>query len=267
MSQFEIAAARKPNFFVKHGRIIGALMMREMVTRFGRDGLGFLWLIIEPLAFCVGVMIMWSLTKPPYEHGVRLAPFVMSGYMAIVLIRHQISLSASALQSNIGLLHHRAVAPLHIFLARNFLEVAGGTCAFIVVYAALLAMGEVDLPHDYLLLYGGWALLAWMGMGFALLISGLSMRFEAIERVVPLMTYLLIPLSGAFSMVAWLPYSYRDAFLYIPFPNAIEMIRAAIFGEFVETHYRLAYGIASGTVLNILGILLISGARDRIDVE
>lgn len=242
-------------------------MMREMTTRFGRDGIGFLWLIVEPLAFCVGVMILWTLTKPAYEHGVRLAPFVMTGYMSLVMIRHQIGLSASALQSNIGLLHHRDVAPLHILLARNLLEIAGATCAFIVVYVALLGMGQVSLPHNYLLLYFGWFLLAWMGMGFALFLAGLAMRFEAIERIVPLLTYLLIPLSGVFVMVAWMPYSYREAYLYVPFPNAIEMIRAAVFGEFVETHYRVGYGLASGTVMNILGMLLIAGARDRIDVE
>lgn len=255
------------NFFSKHGRILGALMMREMTTRFGRDGIGFLWLIVEPLAFCVGVMILWTLTKPSYEHGVRVAPFVMTGYMALVMIRHQVGLSAAALQSNIGLLHHRNVAPLHILLSRNLLEIAGATCAFIVVYVALLALGQVDLPENYLLLYAGWFLLAWMGMGFALFLAGLAMRFEAVERIVPLLTYLLIPLSGVFVMVDWLPYQYREAYLYVPFPNAIEMIRSAVFGEFVKTHYHVWYGVASGTLMNILGMLLIAGARDRIDVE
>ena len=251
----------------KHGRILGALMMREMTTRFGRDGIGFLWLIVEPLAFCVGVMLLWTFTKPSYEHGIRVAPFVMTGYMALVLIRHQVGLSATALQANIGMLHHRQIAPLHILLARNLLEIAGATGAFIVVYIALLALGQVDLPENYILLYAGWFLLAWMGMGFALLLAGLAMRFEAVERIVPLLTYLLIPLSGVFVMVAWLPYQYRELYLLVPFPNAIEMIRSAVFGEFVETHFHIAYGVATGTIMNIVGMLLIAGARDRIDVE
>lgn len=254
-------------FFSRQSRIVGALMVREMTTRFGREGLGFLWLIIEPLAFCVGVMLLWTLTKPDYEHGVRLAPFVMTGYMALVLLRHQIGTSSSALQSNIGLLHHRHVAPLHIFLSRNLLEIAGATIAFIVVYIALLGLGEVDLPRDYLLLYAGWFLLAWMGMGFALVMAGLAMRFDVIERLVPLLTYLLIPLSGVFLMVDWLPAQYQAAYLLVPFPNAIEMIRAAVFGEFIPTHYDAVYALAAGTTFNIVGMLLIAGARDRIEVE
>jgi hypothetical protein len=41
--------------------------MREMTTRYGREGLGFLWVVGEPLLFCFGVIIMWTLVKPAYE--------------------------------------------------------------------------------------------------------------------------------------------------------------------------------------------------------
>lgn len=251
----------------RQSRIIGALLMREMNTRFGREGIGFLWLIAEPLAFCLGVMLLWTFTKPAYEHGVRVAPFVMTGYMSLILLRHQIGLSAGALQANIGLLHHRQIAPLHIYLSRNLLEIAGATVAFIAVYVVLLALGQVKLPHNPLLLYAGWLLLAWIGMGFALILAGLSMRYEAMERLVPLIGYLLIPVSGAFFMVSWLPPHIQSLYLYVPFPTPIEMIRAAIFGEFVETHYRALYALAVGTVFNITGMLLVASSRDRIDVE
>lgn len=254
-------------FFHRQSRILGALLMREMNTRFGREGIGFLWLIAEPMAFCLGVMILWTLTKPPYEHGVRIAPFVMTGYMSLILLRHQIALSSAALQANIGLLHHRQIAPLHIYLSRNLLEVAGATVAFIVVYIVLLALGQVSLPHDPLLLYSGWLLLAWIGMGFALILAGLGMRYEVMERLVPLIGYLLIPISGAFFMVSWLPPHVQSLYLYVPFPHPIEMIRAATFGEFVETHYNALYALALGTIFNIIGMLLVASSRDRIDVE
>lgn len=254
-------------FVSRQSRILGALLMREMTTRFGREGIGFLWLVAEPLAFCFGVMLLWTLTKPAYEHGIRVAPFVMTGYMSLILLRHQIGLSANALQANVGLLHHRSIAPLHIYISRNLLEIAGATVAFIIVYVVLMAVGQVGLPHDYLLLYSGWALLAWIGMGFALVLAGLAMRFEFMERLVPLIGYILIPVSGVFFMVAWLPARYQEPYLYVPFPHAVEMIRAAIFGEFVETHYHPLYALAIGTLFNIIGMLLIAGARDKIDVE
>ena len=42
----------------RHARLLWALMMRELSTRYGRDNLGFLWLIGEPLLFTFGVLIM-----------------------------------------------------------------------------------------------------------------------------------------------------------------------------------------------------------------
>ncbi len=254
-------------FLAKHSRIVGALFIREMNTRYGREGLGFVWLIAEPLIFCFGVLILWTVTKPSYEHGVRLAPFVMTGYMSLILCRHFINAANNALQGNIGLLHHRQVSPMHIFISRALLEFMGATAAFIVVYIVLLALRQVDLPHDILMIYGGWLVLAVVGQGFALILAGLAMRFEMFERLVPVISYLLIPISGSFFMVEWLPPPYREMFLYVPFPHGIEMMRAGVFGEFVKTHYHPGYALFVGGLMNIVGLLLISSARDRIDVD
>ena len=68
-------------------------------------------------------------------------------------------------------------------------------------------------------------------------------------------------------MAAWGPPAWRDAYLLIPLPHAVEMIRAGVFGPFVETHYDGFYAFGWGLVLNLLGLLLIAGARDRIEAE
>lgn len=248
-------------------RIVSALVMREMTTRFGRQGLGFAWIIGEPLLFCFGVLILWTATKPAYEHGIRLAPFVMTGYMSLILMRHFIALLSSALQANLGLMYHRQIAPLHLFFSRILLELGGATGAFVVVYGILLALNQVSLPHDYLLLYCGWLLLAWNAMGFALLLAGLVMRYELLERLVPLISYTMIPVSGAFYMVSWLPSNVREVVMYIPFIHGIEMVRGGVFGEFVATYYNVPYALFVGAIMNIAGLLTISASRDRVEVE
>ena len=255
------------SFVARHSRIIFALFHREMVTRFGREGLGFLWVIGEPLIFCIGVLIMWSVLKPEYEHGIRLGPFVMTGYMCLLLMRHQISLSIFALISNIGLLHHRQIKVLHLYIARNLIEFVGATAAFMIVYIALFFMGQVDLPANWLLLYEGWLLVGLLGMGTGLILSGLALRYDFVERFVQVLTYMLVPVSGAFLMVEWLPAHAREPFLLIPYPNAIEMVRAGVLGEFVATHYNTAYAFMCAGVMNFFGMILIANARSHVDVE
>lgn len=251
----------------KQCRIIGALLMREMATRYGRTGLGFAWVVAEPLAFCFGVMILWGVTKPAYEHGVRLSPFVMTGYMSLVIIRHLIGLMASAIQSNTGLLYHRQIKPVHILFSRALLEVGGGTIAYFIVYVVLLAIGQVSLPNDYLLLYAGWFTLIFNAIGVALIIAGLAMIFEAFERLTSLISYAIIPISGAFFMVGWLPPGAREIFLKIPLVHGIEMMRSSVFGENVATYYDAPYAIAWAASMIIAGLLLIAYGRDRIDSE
>ena len=251
----------------RQARTILSLVMREIITRFGREGLGFAWLVAEPLAFCFGVMVLWSFTKPAYEHGIRLAPFVMTAYMSLILIRHLIGYLAGALQGNMGLLYHRQIGPLHIFSARILLEFAGATIAYAIVYVFLLAVGQVNLPSNYLLLYFGWFLLAFISSGFALILTGLAMRFDVMERLIGLIGYLILPLSGVFTMVAWLPDGFRKVLLILPFVHPVEMMRSAVFGEFVKTYYDIPYALAFGAVFNIVGLLLLSSARHLIETE
>jgi capsular polysaccharide transport system permease protein len=251
----------------KHIRILNALMMRELVTRYGREGLGFLWLIAEPLVFCFGVMGLWSVMKPEYEHGVRLAPFIMTGYMTILLFRHMVQVGSGAMQANIGLMHHRSVRPLHIYLSRMMLEIVGGAMAFAVVYLVLLALGSVSPPHDYLKLYSGYLLMGWLSMGFAITVSSLAIRFEVIERILPVSMYLLVPLSGAFVMVDWIPTAYQSLYLLNPLPHTIEMVRDGVFGEFVQTHYNPLYPFYWGVILNVSGMLLLNQTQRYLEVD
>lgn len=253
--------------FVSHARITGALMMRETMTRYGREGLGFLWLVGEPLVFCAGVITMWSILKPAYEHGIRVGAFVMTGYMCLVLMRHTISYSLNAVQANIGLLYHRRVTIIHIMASRMLLELCGSTLAFVVVYSALYAFGWVSIPHDMGLVYLGWLSLFWFSCGLGLTLSALSSEFELVERIVGVFMYLLIPLSGVFMMVDWIPAGYRDLYLLVPIPHSVEMVRAGVFGEFVTTHFTVWYPWAWGAALVAIGLLLFARARKHIHVD
>ena len=147
------------------------------------------------------------------------------------------------------------------------MEFGGGTAAFIVVYVVLLALGQVELPKDWLLLYSGWLMVGWVGFGLSLTLAALSLRFELMERLVPVLTYAMVPLSGAFFMVSWLPERYREPFLLIPLPHGIEMIRGGVFGEFVPTYYHPIYAISFGAVLIGAGLLLLADAKNRVVLD
>src|SRR5437879_12100270 len=69
-------------------RVLGALFMREIQIRWGRRNLGFAWLFAEPLVFAFPVLLMWSMMRSPFEHGLPLMPFIWSGYLPLLMFRH-----------------------------------------------------------------------------------------------------------------------------------------------------------------------------------
>ena len=250
-----------------HGSIIWALLLRELATRYGRNNLGFLWIVAEPLLFCAAVLALWTAIKPPYEHGIAIVPFVVTGYMPIILVRHMITHALTCIRSNASLLYHRQVTLIHLFVARMALEFIGVSLAFFAVSAILFAFGLMEAPRDLALLYAGWCVLAWLSFGLALMMGAIAEMVPVVERVVAALTYVLVPLSGTFYMVAWLPPAYRAGVLKLPFIHPIEMIRGGYFGGGVQVFYNLGYVCLWAAGFTFAGLLLLRFVRDRIEIE
>jgi capsular polysaccharide transport system permease protein len=167
---------------------------------------------------------------------------------------------------NAELLYHRQISILHLFFGRCIVEVIGVTFAFIVIVSILIPFGLMDMPQNLILLYTGWFLLALMSLGMAILFGSLFEFFEPLERFVSIITYLMVPLSGAFYMVAWIPEPYRDYVLLIPFVNTTEMIRGGYLGDKVHSYYSIPYAFAWAGGFMIVGLFLSTFVRDRVEM-
>ena len=88
-------------------RIISALVVRETYTRFGRENIGFAWIIVEPGMFCVAVVILWSFIQHSQHAEVPIVPFLLTGYMPLLLFRHLGGRLLRCMQANAALLYHR----------------------------------------------------------------------------------------------------------------------------------------------------------------
>lgn len=253
--------------FATQRRIIHALMLREMMTRFGRENLGFFWLMGEPLILSVMVMLGWTVMKGSRDHDVGVIPFVLTGYAMLTLWRHINARSVHCFRQNAGLLFHRNVHPLDTLISRVLLETGGGALSFIVAYVPLRLFEIVPEIHDYLVLIGAWILLACFAFGFAMILAALSEMNELVERFIQPVMYVTIPLTGAFYLVEWLPAIGQRVALYSPLVHANEMFRAGLFGPEIATHWDASFLGASALVVNSIGIALVLAARKHLKVD
>ncbi|HEY2051893.1 MAG TPA: ABC transporter permease [Caulobacteraceae bacterium] len=258
------------DYFDKHRRILWALLMRELSTRYGRDNIGYLWVIVEHMCFAGGVAILWLVIRPPYEHGVKVLPFVITGYLPLILMRQTMTFAVTGVKVNSDLLYHRMITPLHIMLTRCAIEIIGISMAFVVIGSALMLVGVIPPFQNFLDLgyvYTGWFVLAWMSTGMALILASLGEIFEFVERLVQVTTYILVPISGAYYMAAWVPAWARPYMLALPFVHCFEIIRHGFFGEFITTYFNMGYAIAWAAIFTFIGLALALFVRNRVEVQ
>ncbi len=258
---------RRPNLFALQARVIWALMIREMNTRYGRENIGFLWVIGEPILFCAGVTITWSAIRPSHEHGIPVAAFVVTGYVPLTMWRHCVGRAVKAFESNGSLLFHRQVSPLDIITSRVILEVMGSLLAGLLVVLGAIAVGAMEPPLGYGLLYIGLAYHAVFCYACALTIAALSEYSDLVEKFISVVMYLSIPLSGAFSMVDWLPPSFQRVVLWSPSVQNLEMIRAGVFGPGVHAHYNMLFDTRFTILLLLFGLSLTLRIRSRLTIQ
>lgn len=242
-------------------RVIGALLLRELLTRYGRNNIGFLWLFVEPALFILVVTLIRGFIRSAFGPDLPVVAFALTGYSALLLWRNAVSRSIGAVKSNTALLFHRQVTIMDIFIARALLELIAITTTLAGLTIALWAFGWLTLPEDVLQFLYGWFLLAWFSTGLALTIGGLSEKADVVGRLWSPFSYILMVNSGVFFLVEWLPPGLRELILWVPMLSATEYIRDAWFGSVFIAHYDLDYLVLCSIVLTITGLALVRQLR------
>ena len=245
-------------------RVLKSFLVRDLIAQYGRHNVGFLWAILEPMILCAGVAAIWAVAKPPFYHGVPIVAFVVTGYMPLTLFRHLTGPCSRMCRRNVGLLVHRQLGLLDIFLSRMALEFAGSTLAFAVIYFILYFARGADLVHDYRLVVWGWLLLTWFCVAFAACIAAATELSESLIHFVQPIQYLSVPLSPTFYMVSWLPLTAQEILYWNPLTHPYEMIRAGFFGPSINAIYDPMVTVVAGLVLFAIGIPGIMAVRERL---
>jgi len=259
--------SRLSNGWAVQVKVIHALMIRELITRFGRENIGFLWIMAEPLLFASMVGMLWHFTHGATEHGVSVIAFVASGYIPITLFRHGVVRSIVVFTANQSLLYHRQIKIVDFIIARFIIEILGGMMAYLFMAIVLICFGAFPIPANIGLLIAGWALYSLFCFSICLIIAPLSEMSEVMEKFIPVSTYLMIPFSGLFYMVSWMTPNMREILLYSPFVNGMEMMRSGIWGDDVTAHYDIWNPIILSTIFIMIGLILCRRVRRTLAVE
>lgn len=253
--------------FAVQRRVISALLIREIVTRYGRHNIGFLWLFFEPMLFTLGVTALWTAIKATHGTNLPITAFALTGYSSLILWRNCSNRVVKAIEVNHSLLYHRNVKVIDVFAARLLLEVVGVTASAAFLIVIFSSIGLMSFPVDPVTVISGWLLMIWFSVSLGLIVGAASERSEIIERVWHIFTYLMFPLSGAAFMVDWFSKDVQSILLWVPMVHGTEMIRHGYFGSAVRTYENPIYFSLINSVMLLIGLALVRETGRRVEPE
>lgn len=248
-------------------RVIGALLMREIITRYGRRNIGFLWLFVEPLLMTLMIVLMWKFVRADKVSSLNIIAFMLTGYPMIMMWRNASNRAIGAISGNLGLLYHRNVRVLDTIFARMILEIGGATMAQIFIMVALVAVGWIDFPADPMYMVFAWLLMAMFAVGLGLIVCSIAFQFEVFGKLWNVFSFILLPISGAFFFVNTLPVQVQEMVLKIPMVHGTEMFRQGYFGASVITREEPWYLLLCNLALLLMGLMMVRAFSDGVESE
>lgn len=246
-------------------RVIHALLLREMQTRFGRNQLGFLWLFLEPLMLAGAIAtIKWAFDFGRGYPGIPIFVFTLVGYLPYFTFRAIVSRAPGTLQANMTLLYHSQIKLLDVVLARHALEL-GAVITVMTLIVIGVAIWADMLPNNIPVLMIGLLLLFLYAHGLGLCAAAAAASSEIAERLIHPLIYLSLPLSGALVPLHSMAPQIRAILLWNPQANMHEMVREGFFGHLLPCYYDIPYTAFWVAIVNLLGLAALRAVRPRLE--
>lgn len=252
---------------VIHFRVVGALMLREIHTRFGEFRAGYLWGIVEPMVHVLSFAFIIAYFSHATPLGSSLEVFVATAVVPFFFFREMMMRVETAARSNRALLYFPIVKVIDTVIARVLLEVATWILIAILTLTLLGILGFESMPSDPLKCIWVMIITGWLGAGLGMVNSSIAVFTGAWERVLHVLMRPLYLFSGVAFLPSAMPDTVRNILWYLPTAHLIDWLREGFFDGYYSTFVDKNFIIWLGATLWIIGLFMERMLRSRMEVE
>lgn len=245
-------------------RVIHALVLRELHFRYGRENLGFLWIIGEPMLLATVITLIHVGEPTHFSNDIQPAPFAIIGYTIFIVFRNTFNRAEGAIESNQSLLYHKKVTILDVMISRISMEVLGCFATMVLLLSIAVLTGYAQPPVRPLYLITAALLMAWLTFGLTLIAACASYRNEIVARQLHVLSYFSIPVSGAFFQMSMIPTSFSSKLAWFPMTLIFEQARYGQFQAASPKFVDPGYVVACCAGLTYVGLLMVRRVRARV---
>lgn len=243
-------------------RSVFALMLREMVTTYGRSPGGYIWAVLEPLAAIALLSFAFSLAFRAPTLGVSFPMFYATGYLPFMLFLDVSIKTAGAIRFSRPLLNFGALTWFDVVLARFLLNVFTHLITAVLVIGGLMLVFETRTSLYMPAIFNALGMAALLAAGMGLTNAYLFLAFPAWERIWQVATRPLFIMSGVFFVFEDVPQDVRHFLWFNPLFHVTGEMRRGFYSTYTAEYVTPGFVIALGLGFGVLGMLLLSRHAD-----
>lgn len=213
------------------GRVIQALFLREMKTRFGEKRLGFLWAFFEPIIHVLGFILIWKIFGRMGPQGIHPVLFLVTGIIPFIMFSNIITKVMTSVAGNKALLVFPQIKIIDFILSRLVVEYTTYFVVFLFFLCACDYLGIGFTVKDPLGVWINFTLMALLAGGIGYLLLPLLAMFEFMRQVASFMTRILYVTSGVFFSIDKLPPSFVQYIQWNPVLQIMHKLRVDFFPQ------------------------------------
>jgi capsular polysaccharide transport system permease protein len=235
--------------FGRQRRVILALMLHKVRTRFFGHGLGYLIAIAWPLSHIVILVAFFAIRGLMTPYGESTALFIGTGAVPFLTFSYTSRFTALTALMARPLLAFPEVKILDILLASVLVEVLGA-CLVTLLLVIIAWIFNIDArPMDFVEAAYALGACFLLGAGFGLFNGVIALAFPMWFMVYTLLTIVLWLSSGVIFVPDAMPEPWRSILAYNPILQLIEWTRSAYYEGYgsitLDRRYTLEVGVAS----------------------
>lgn len=238
-------------------RSIGALILREMSTRYGRTPGGYIWAILEPLGMIILLTVGFSLLVRSPSLGTSFILFYSTGFLVFNLYQSLSVLIARSIIFSRSLLFYPSVTWLDAIIARFALNTLTTLMVSYILLTSILMFIDAHVVISIQPILIALSLAAFMGLSVGTLNCYLMGVFPVWDIVWSILTRPLFIVSGVMFIYEDLPETVRNLLWYNPIFHLTGLMRSGFYPMYSPDYISLPYVIGLSSIGLTLGLLLL----------
>lgn len=238
-------------------RVIGALVLREMSSTYGRSPGGYLWALASPLGTIAVMALCFSLLVRTPALGTSFLLFYATGWLPFSMFGNLSGKIGSAVRYSRALLAYPRVNWLDAMMARLTLNTLTEAVVFCLVITGIMAFVDIRTIIDIAPVLAGLAMAVAFATGVGLMNCLLSGYFEVWDRIWGIVKSPLMLASGVIFLYDDLSKDIQAILWWNPLIHAIGLVRRGFYSTYYAPYVSPSYGFGISLVLIAVALVFL----------